>query len=86
MIKSLFKISGLGIFASTISQYYDTKSDCCGIIGYIGHKPIAFDVITEGINLLQNRGYDSAGIATISKEKILIDKMISNFDNGIDCI
>ena len=35
----------------------------CGIIGYIGNKANASDVLISGLNKLQYRGYDSCGIA-----------------------
>ena len=34
----------------------------CGIVGYIGPKPIV-EVVIEGLRRLEYRGYDSAGIA-----------------------
>ena len=37
----------------------------CGITAYIGEYP-AFKYILEGLLILQNRGYDSAGITTLS--------------------
>ena len=39
----------------------------CGIIGYIGNDD-AYDYILSGLGLLQNRGYDSAGICVIGGE------------------
>lgn len=36
----------------------------CGIVGYIGQKP-ASDILISGLQKLEYRGYDSAGIATI---------------------
>jgi len=39
----------------------------CGITGYIG-KTKAYKLLLEGLKQLQNRGYDSAGICTISKK------------------
>jgi glucosamine--fructose-6-phosphate aminotransferase (isomerizing) len=41
----------------------------CGIVGYIGEKQ-ASDVIIDGLRRLEYRGYDSAGIAVISGNKI----------------
>ncbi len=34
----------------------------CGIVGYVGKKPV-FSVIIDGLRRLEYRGYDSAGIA-----------------------
>lgn len=41
----------------------------CGIVGYIGHK-CAYCLLLESLYLLQNRGYDSAGI-TVNKNIII---------------
>ncbi len=41
----------------------------CGIIGYMG-KQNAVDIIIDGLKKLEYRGYDSAGIAYIDKQKI----------------
>jgi glucosamine--fructose-6-phosphate aminotransferase (isomerizing) len=38
----------------------------CGIVGYIGHKKVV-PVIIEGLRKLEYRGYDSAGIAAVTK-------------------
>ncbi|MDP3142341.1 MAG: glutamine--fructose-6-phosphate transaminase (isomerizing) [Candidatus Omnitrophota bacterium] len=45
----------------------------CGIIGYVGTKE-ATPILIKGIQRLEYRGYDSAGIAVISKQKIFIRK------------
>ncbi|MEL6385372.1 MAG: glutamine--fructose-6-phosphate transaminase (isomerizing) [Cyanobacteria bacterium J06626_18] len=36
----------------------------CGIVGYIGTRP-ASDILMEGLQKLEYRGYDSAGLATV---------------------
>jgi glucosamine--fructose-6-phosphate aminotransferase (isomerizing) len=36
----------------------------CGIVGYIGDKQVV-PVILEGLQRLEYRGYDSAGIAVV---------------------
>ncbi|MGG6297981.1 glutamine--fructose-6-phosphate transaminase (isomerizing) [Leptolyngbya sp. AN02str] len=41
----------------------------CGIVGYIGTQG-ASDILIEGLRKLEYRGYDSAGIATLSEGKI----------------
>jgi glucosamine--fructose-6-phosphate aminotransferase (isomerizing) len=45
----------------------------CGIVAYIGKKA-AQPVLIEGLKRLEYRGYDSAGIALLSKGKIEIQK------------
>ncbi len=35
----------------------------CGIVGYVGRKQQAQDVLIDGLRRLEYRGYDSAGIA-----------------------
>ena len=42
----------------------------CGIVGYIGEKK-AKPILINGLLRLEYRGYDSAGIATIEKNKII---------------
>jgi glutamine---fructose-6-phosphate transaminase (isomerizing) len=46
----------------------------CGIVGYIGPKK-AMPIIIEGLKRLEYRGYDSAGVATIGNNEILITRM-----------
>src|SRR5215475_2032387 len=41
----------------------------CGIIGIIAHKPVAGELIA-GLQRLEYRGYDSAGVATLSNGHI----------------
>ncbi len=41
----------------------------CGIIGYTGHRP-AVPLVVEGLQRLEYRGYDSAGLAYVQGGKI----------------
>jgi glutamine---fructose-6-phosphate transaminase (isomerizing) len=41
----------------------------CGIVGYIGTQ-VAVDILLEGLERLEYRGYDSAGVATIIEGKL----------------
>ena len=40
----------------------------CGIVGYVGHRR-AEDFLLEGLRRLEYRGYDSAGIATLTPDR-----------------
>ncbi len=45
----------------------------CGIVGYIGRRD-AVPVILEGLRSLEYRGYDSAGLAVIYRNKLQVTK------------
>ncbi len=47
----------------------------CGIVGYVGEEKAA-PLIFEGLNKLEYRGYDSAGIASIANGSIVCKKDI----------
>jgi glucosamine--fructose-6-phosphate aminotransferase (isomerizing) len=48
----------------------------CGIIGYLGNKN-CIDYLLSGLQKLQNRGYDSAGISIINNNNLYIKKYAS---------
>lgn len=39
----------------------------CGIVGYVGHRQ-AYPVVIKGLQRLEYRGYDSAGVALLNKD------------------
>ena len=45
----------------------------CGIVGYIGPKN-AWPFLIKGLNRLEYRGYDSAGIALFQNNGIQVQK------------
>ncbi|MDD3924678.1 MAG: glutamine--fructose-6-phosphate transaminase (isomerizing), partial [Erysipelotrichaceae bacterium] len=45
----------------------------CGVVGYIGEND-AVEVLLEGLKRLEYRGYDSAGIAIIKDDRIIVRK------------
>lgn len=52
----------------------------CGIVGYIGNKKTE-DILLDGLKELEYRGYDSAGIALLSKDKIEVFKALGKLKN-----
>jgi glucosamine--fructose-6-phosphate aminotransferase (isomerizing) len=57
----------------------------CGIIGYIGSKPVV-PVLLDGLRRMEYRGYDSAGVALVSPEGISLRRSagkLSNLENAI---
>jgi len=63
----------------------------CGIIGYVGHRP-AKNLLIGGLERLEYRGYDSAGLALLESEGLDYVRAVGNLqalkeaagDNGSD--
>jgi glucosamine--fructose-6-phosphate aminotransferase (isomerizing) len=49
-----------------------SSESVCGIVGYVGWRP-ARDVLLGGLRRLEYRGYDSAGIATVTPDSDAVD-------------
>jgi glucosamine--fructose-6-phosphate aminotransferase (isomerizing) len=52
----------------------------CGIIGYIGPKPVV-PVILDGLRRLEYRGYDSAGVAVVQDGQIHVRRSAGKLSN-----
>ncbi len=67
----------LGLVLGSCALYSD--ADNCGIVGVVGSTEDASGFVIEGLTILRNRGYDSAGLATISSEnqELLVTKFAS---------
>lgn len=63
----------------------------CGIVGYVGTKQAA-PILLDGLSKLEYRGYDSAGVAIMTDEGIVVKKKkgrlekLSNMIDGGDAI
>lgn len=47
----------------------------CGIVGYVGQNH-AVPILLEGLTRLEYRGYDSAGVAVIENNKLVVEKEV----------
>eukprot|EP00521_Asterionellopsis_glacialis_P009043 CAMPEP_0195281384 /NCGR_PEP_ID=MMETSP0707-20130614/714_1 /TAXON_ID=33640 /ORGANISM="Asterionellopsis glacialis, Strain CCMP134" /LENGTH=722 /DNA_ID=CAMNT_0040340265 /DNA_START=73 /DNA_END=2241 /DNA_ORIENTATION=+ len=72
-------------FAATfaLSQQNNERTDCCGIAGVVGSGSSSHDArgyLLEGLTILQNRGYDSAGLATTAglNSNLVVTKFASD--------
>lgn len=58
--------------SALLGGYYLTqkkKTECCGIIGILSEKRTNIaPSLSLGVELLKNRGYDSAGIVTFADQ------------------
>ncbi|KAL3944241.1 MAG: hypothetical protein SGBAC_001684 [Bacillariaceae sp.] len=64
-------LAATALSALAVNYFDENKTaDCCGIIGVVGSKEHtdAREFLLDGLTILKNRGYDSAGIATIPHE------------------
>jgi len=52
----------------------------CGIVGYVGEKPAGFELL-QRLKNMEYRGYDSAGVATISEGELLIRKGVGKLED-----
>jgi glucosamine--fructose-6-phosphate aminotransferase (isomerizing) len=52
----------------------------CGIVGYVGARP-CLDLLVAGLEKLEYRGYDSAGISVIDDGRIDSVRAVGNLDN-----
>jgi len=57
----------------------------CGIVGYIGPRDAA-PYLLEGLRRLEYRGYDSAGVATINGEGLVVTKRAGRLDNLVQAL
>lgn len=57
----------------------------CGIVGYLGHRE-AYPILIKGLQRLEYRGYDSAGIAIYDGETIKMSKTKGKVSDLIDCV
>ncbi|HXS32193.1 MAG TPA: glutamine--fructose-6-phosphate transaminase (isomerizing) [Solirubrobacterales bacterium] len=52
----------------------------CGIVGYVGGRP-CLDLLVAGLEKLEYRGYDSAGVSVIDDGRIDSVRAVGNLDN-----
>src|SRR5204863_3231763 len=55
-------------------------SQVCGIIGYVGHRPCK-DLLLQGLERLEYRGYDSAGLALREDDALDYVRAVGNLQN-----
>ena len=88
-------LSGVGTLAALglMASYSDVSSKdtkCCGIMGVVTTQHAAMSdsssdaraLMLEGLSILRNRGYDSAGMATASDDGITVSKYASKGDTN----
>lgn len=80
---------GFGMFSNQMwsNKKRNDALSCCGIIAYVGKKNEALGFLTDGIRRVKNRGYDSAGVVSVTEEKTFqCTKLASDANNSIDSI
>ena len=57
----------------------------CGIIGYIGPRPVV-PVLLEGLRRLEYRGYDSAGVALVREGAVELRRSAGKLDRLVEAL
>src|SRR2546421_12736005 len=57
----------------------------CGIVGYVGHRPVQ-DLLLAGLEKLEYRGYDSAGISVICDGRVDSVRAVGNLSALRDAV
>jgi len=57
----------------------------CGIVGYVGSKPVV-PVLINGLRKLEYRGYDSAGIAVVNNQQVIIRRASGKLSNLVQSL
>ncbi|CAM9483675.1 unnamed protein product, partial [Choristocarpus tenellus] len=77
--------AGLALAVGT--QLESDPVEACGILGVVGHGSAPADArafLLEGLSILRNRGYDSAGVATIDHDDELVVTKFASRGNSAD--
>src|SRR3712207_5498572 len=57
----------------------------CGIVGYVGYKP-AQDILLGGLEKLEYRGYDSAGISLLEEGELRSVRAVGNLSRLVEAV
>ncbi len=72
----LSALGALGVAVQLGSM--DERAESCGIVGVVAEKGFeASDFLIEGLTILRNRGYDSAGVASVGPKGVVTTKFAS---------
>jgi glucosamine 6-phosphate synthetase-like amidotransferase/phosphosugar isomerase protein len=52
----------------------------CGIVGYVGNRPVQ-ELLMQGLQRLEYRGYDSAGVSVLADGEIATVRAVGNLAN-----
>ena len=52
----------------------------CGIVGYVGQRPVQ-EVLLAGLEKLEYRGYDSAGISILTGDELESVRAVGNLSH-----
>ena len=57
----------------------------CGIVGYVGHRPVQ-EILLSGLEKLEYRGYDSAGITVLEEGRLESVRAVGNLSALRDAV
>lgn len=59
-----------------LASFFQSIAHACGIVGVVGDGDVN-NLLMEGLQVMKNRGYDSAGVATVADDELLVTKYAS---------
>jgi glucosamine--fructose-6-phosphate aminotransferase (isomerizing) len=80
VVARLRRSAAVHFYLLQLNRIRQMEATMCGIVGYVGFRN-ATPLIVDGLQRLEYRGYDSAGVAVIQGDEILLRRDVGKLSN-----